>query len=227
MRIFKILILFVFTFNVYLAQESRTTEMSEVQTVGEGVVWRIADSKNKGSNASPSWEEIKITNIFGFQTEPVIGNKVTVIPINADIPAFDLKVEKTEIEDTCGQPPDWWSVELEPLTQKNHQTIFEAVSIPNRAAEYPFDVVVIYPNVSFAKQVKKNQITKKLLPKGTAIKTVTAAIDLTKDGKPDILIVKYCCNNPNKPESECDLTCGKTYKRVGNVWKIIDTSSPC
>ncbi len=42
----------------------------------------------------------------------------------------------------------------------------------------------------------------------------------------DIVITEYCCNNRKKPPSACDLTCGKTFKKVKNVWKLVDTSAP-
>lgn len=66
-----------------------------------------------------------------------------------------------------------------------------------------------------------------MLPKGVAMNTVIGAIDLTSDGIPDVLIVKYCCDNPKKAAEECDYTCGKTFKKIRNIWKLIDTSAPC
>ena len=66
-----------------------------------------------------------------------------------------------------------------------------------------------------------------MLPKGVALNTVKGAIDLTNDGIPDVLIVEYCCGNPNKAAEECDNTCGKTFKKIRNIWKLIDTAAPC
>lgn len=66
-----------------------------------------------------------------------------------------------------------------------------------------------------------------MLPRGVAIKTVKAAVDLTNDGNPDVLVVEYCCGNPKKTAKDCDYTCGKTFKKTRNVWKLIDSSTPC
>lgn len=200
--------------------------MPEIRTIGEGVIWRISENKDEHGRYLPPWKEIRITNIFEFKRKPAIGDKVTVIPLAADISPLDLRIIKAEKkENACNERlPGWWEVELELITLKR---FFDIEPITNRAAEFPFDVAVIYPAVTVARQIKKGQIMKGTLPKGVAINTVKAALDLTGGGKPDVVIVEYCCGDTKKPADECDLTCGKTFKRVRNSWKLVDTSAPC
>lgn len=197
----------------------------KIQSVGEGTVWRISDHKDESGGLLPPWKEIQVTNIFGFNDKPVVGEKVTVVPLDVEIASLDIKIVKTEKQDGCDeQAPVWWAVELEPIRGK---AFFDVAPRPDRAPEYPFDVAVIYPAVRHARQIQRNKLTKSMLPRGVAINTVKAAVDLTNDGQPDVLIINYCCDDPGKPAEQCDYACGKTFKQAGKKWKLIDTSAPC
>ena len=196
--------------------------MPQIQAIGEGVVWRISDSRDQHGRRLPPWKEIKITNVTGFRKKPVTGDKVTIVPLDVDLPPLDLKI--MEIKERTEGGSHWSEIELEPVKEKK---FFEIAPRPNRAQEFPFDVFVIYPYVKFAHQIKRDMLRQNMLPKGIAIDTAKAAIDLTNDGIPDVLIVQYCCLNPKKAAEGCDYTCGKTYKKVRNVWKLVDTSTPC
>ncbi|MCM3871250.1 MAG: hypothetical protein ND895_11235 [Pyrinomonadaceae bacterium] len=199
--------------------------MPEMQTIGMGMVWRISETKNEHGAYLPPWKEITITNIFGFKRMPVIGDKVTVVLLGSDISPLDLRITKTEKkEDACNERlPAWWEVQLEPIHLRK---LFDIEPMSNRNAEFPFEVVVLYPAVKVARQISKGQLTKGMLPTGVSLNTVKAAIDLTRDLTPDVLVIDYCCEDTRKAEP-CDYTCGKTFKKVRNAWKLIDTSAPC
>jgi hypothetical protein len=198
----------------------------ETQAVGLGVVWRTSEKKDAHGMHLPPWKEVKVANVFGFKRRPVLGSKVTVIPLGAGVPPLDLRIVKAvEKEDACDESlPNWWEVELEPIKLRE---FFDAEPLARRAAEFPFDVAVLYPAVKGARQIDKSRLVKSELPKGVALDTVTAALDLTDDGKPDVLFVEYCCGDEKRPADDCDYTCGKTYMKSGNSWKLVDTSAPC
>jgi hypothetical protein len=201
--------------------------MPRIHTIGQGTVWRKSDNKGEHGSFLPPWQEIKIANVLEFKEKPIIGDKVTIIPLDVDIAPLELRIVKAEKkEDACDESlPGWWEVELETVRQR---TFFEIAPRSNRSAEFPFDVCVIYPAVEFARQIKRDRLTKNMLPKGVATNTAIAAIDLTNDGMPDVLIVEYCCGHPRKSAGvECDYTCGKSFKKVGSTWKLIHTSTPC
>lgn len=200
--------------------------MHEVQTIGMGIVWRTSENKDEQGKYLPPWKEIVITNISEFKRRPTIGDKVTVIPLVADISPLDLRIVKAEKkENPCdeGLPP-LWDVKLEPIRLKR---FFDIEPLPNRAAEFPLDVAVIYPAVKVARQINKIHLTKGTLPKGVSIDTVKVALDLTDDRNPDVIVIEYCCGATKKPADECDYTCGKTFKKVRNAWKLVDSSAPC
>jgi hypothetical protein len=221
MRVQTVLLLTLVAASPGWAQVRKPIPMPQVQTIGQGEVWR------KSNNSLPPWREIEITNVFAFKKKPIIGDKVTIVPLDVDIAPLELRIVKAEKkEDGCDESlPGWWEVELQKISEK---TFFEIASRSNRREEFPFDVCVIYPAVRFARQIKRENLTKGMLPKGVARNTAIAAIDLTNDGIPDVLIVEYCCGHPRKSAGEeCDYTCGKTFKRIRNIWRLIDTSAPC
>ena len=207
------------------AQARRSDSRPKVQIVTEGVLWRSSDNKDSQGNALPPWTEVRVTNIW-FKRAPTIGNKVTVVPLGVDLPLLDLKIVKTKrgagCDDSDGEVR--WEIALEPVKQKSY---FEISGAADRRPDVPFDVAIIYPEVEFARSLSRSELNKKLLPPGIYMDTVKAAIDLTDDGVADALIVEYCCLSPRKAAQECDYTCGKTFQKFGNQWKLVDTSSPC
>lgn len=226
MKANAIFLLILLNCGASLAQTRKPLPIPQVQIVGEGAVWRISDSKDEDGHYLPPWKEIQITNVLDFKQQPIVGEKVTVIPLDVNIAALGLRVVKAEKQDNaCDETmPARWEIELEPIRQRK---ILDIAPAPDRALDHPFDVCVIYPSVLFAHQVKRNRLTQNMLPKGVAIKTVTAAVDLTNDGIPDVLMVEYCCGNPKKTPKDCDYTCGKTFKKTRSGWKLIDSYTPC
>lgn len=224
MRSLLALLLIALVFGGGHAQKRESVPMPRILTIGEATVWRVSDNKDQNENPVSPWKEVEVTNVFGFKRAPRIGNRVTVIPLEVTVPLIELTILKIKKRSGCDESDKdvWWEVELEPVKQKEYFEISNAA----RRAEYPFDVAIIYPAVKFARQIARNELKKAMLPPGTVLDTVKAAIDLTNDGIPDVLILEYCCLDPSKA-SECDGTCGKTFQMIRNRWKLVDTSSPC
>jgi hypothetical protein len=210
---------------VEIPRISKTFPLPKVHNIVQIDVWRESGIKDANNFEIPPYSKVFL-NHLGFNQKPKVGRKVTVVPLEVDIAPIDLKILKaTEREDPCtGGLPHYWEIEPEPITQKE---FFEVPAIPNRREDIPFDVCVIYPAVEFARQIKREQLTKEMVPVGITIKTVTAAIDLTNDQKPDILIAKYCCGDSTKPYEECDSTCGKYFKKVKDKWELVEKIGDC
>lgn len=206
----RILLLIFLACVVVSAQTKRPLPV--VQEITEGVVWRQSTG-------------ITIANV-GFERKVTAGETVTIIALGSGISALDLRIIKAELKaNPCDESlPGLWEAELEAVTEKK----FIGVPAPgNRRAEYPFDVVILYPAVKFSRQLKTEELKVATLPKGIYLNTIKAAIDLDDDRAPDIVIVSYCCNDKKKTPGECDLTCGKTFKKVRTLWKLVDTAAPC
>lgn len=226
LRILLAAILLSFACDALRAQLKESVPMPGIQTIGKGAVWRVSDNKDQHGDALPPWKEVTVKNIFGFKQRPVIGRRVTIIPLDVNIPARELAIRKIKKGASCGESDrrTWWEVELEPIKESEY---FDLAPNPNRRAEVPFDVAVIYPAVKSARQLLRKDLTQKMLPGGISLETVKAALDLTNDRIPDVLIVEYCCRDAGKAPGECDYECGKTFRKVRNSWKLVDTSSPC
>ena len=227
MRFFASLLLasFCITFGQpTLGLQAKLVPMPDIQFIAETTVWRTSDRKDRHGSYLPPWKEVKVANLF-FKEKPATGSKVTVIPLGVGIAPFDLKIIKAEKQRFgCNErEPYAWAVELESIT---HHKFFEIAPLPNRREEVPFNVCVIYPAVSLAHQLKKGQLRSGMLPTGISINTVTAAIDVTNDQKPDVLIAEFCCNDSSK-SGGCDYMCGKTFKKVRGNWKLVDEYAPC
>lgn len=207
-----------------IQQTSKTFSLPEVQSFTQTDIWRESDVKDKHGFDLPPYKKVNL-NIFEFDRKPVVGDKVTVVPLEVNAAPIELKILKaTESEGCAKSSPRKWRIELEPITGRE---FFEVSALPNRREDAPFDVCIIYPAVEFVRQIRLEQLTKEVVPEGITIRTVTAAIDLTNDLKPDILIAQYCCQDSTKPREECDLTCGKTFKKVKDKWKLVEESQPC
>jgi hypothetical protein len=226
MRIQIMLVLSFLACDAGQAQVQRPMHMPHIQTIGKGVVSRVSENKDQHGGFMPPWKEVRVTNMFEFKRRPAPGEKVTVIPLDVKISPLDLRILKSEQqENSCGEhSPFWWEIELEPIKLKE---FFDIEPISNRRAEAPFDVAIIYPAVKFARQIKKSDLTRGTLPGRVSIKDVRAAIDLTGDRKPDVVIAEFCCRNAESAVGECEYICGKTFMKVKNKWKLIRTSAPC
>ncbi len=196
--------------------------LPKIESIKEGTVLRLSDKEDQYGDNLPPWTEIEVS--VYFKTKPALSSKVTVVPLDVDIDSFNWQIAKSEKQEFgCDETkPYAWEVKLE-ITQK---MFFDFVAPPTRRQEVPFDVVVLYPAVEFARQLKKKQLTKQMLPKETSINAVKAAIDVTNDQKPDILLLEFCCDNATKV-IDFDYFCGKTFKQVNGKWKLVDEHSPC
>lgn len=208
-----------------IEQRGKIFSLPKVQSFTQVDVWRESSVKDKHGFDLPPYNKVNLNHV-GFDQKPIVGGKVTIVPLEVRVAPIELKILKaTEGDASCDNSSQlYWEIELEPITQKE---FFEVSAIPNRREDAPFDVCIIYPAVEFARQIKKEQLTTEVIPDGITIRTVTAAIDLTNDLKPDILIAKYCCQDSTKPREECDLTCGKYFKKVNDKWMLVKESQPC
>ena len=207
------------------AIQAKRVPMPSIRSVDTVSVWRTSDKKDQNGNYLPPWKEVKVGDVF-LKEKPATGSKVTIIPLVEGIAPFDLKISTAKKEKFgCDEgEPYAWAVELELIPQ--HREFFEIPPLANRRDDVPFDVCVIYPAVVMARRLKKEQLRSSMLPKNISINTVTAAIDLTDDKTPDVLIAEYCCDDASR-SGDCDYTCGKTFKKVRGIWKLIDKFAPC
>jgi hypothetical protein len=201
-----------------MARAEKPPRAPRIKTFGQGVVWRYSDS------GAPPWKAIAVVNVFGFRKKPTVGDKVTLVPIDVELAPFELTVFKARKRSDCGKA--WWDLELEVIAAEKKE-IADLPAPTGRSAGYAFDVAVIYPAVGSARPVKRERLAAERLPEGVVPEVVKMAVDLDGDDKPEYLVIEHCCDDPKKPALECDTSCGKTFRKTGGSWKVIDSSKPC
>ncbi len=209
------------------ARQKRTTTAPDVRAFSPGDVMRRSGRQDESSISQPPWTEVTI-NAGSFNVQPRNGASVTIVPLEVDVAPIQLKIVKiTRQRDECtGEGKISWGVELEKIRERS---FWEQRAVTGRREDVPFGVLVIYPAVANARAIKRNELKTMMLPRGVKPATVNAAVDVNNDGKPDLLWVSYCCDAPTRAgnDSNCDLTCGRTYKRGSSGWKLVKTFEPC
>ena len=153
------------------------------------------------------------TVTFAFSKRPATARTVTLVPVEGQSPMMEMPVGKIENgHGGClGPAQPWWN-----------GTVSLTAAPPSSQA-----VVVIYPPARFAKSIPKSDLAASALPSGVLLQNVSAAIDLTGNGTPDLLIVVYCCLNPKTLASDCDLTCTNYFQKRSGRWVLIRHVAPC
>ena len=86
---------------------------------------------------------------------------------------------------------------------------------------------VVYPALAQVQALNPGALDAAALPPDTRLEQVLLALDLNADQVPDLVVTEACCDKPQLPRKDCDLTCRKTWLRVGGQWKVIETGTPC
>ena len=210
-----------------LPSQTKKIKLPLIKDFGVFNVFRISDNHDSNGRMISPFKSAEVKMILDNEAKAT--QKVTLIPLRVDIKPFQLKILKVIKKENsgCNEPKKdfYFDVELEKITDK---IVLETQPIKNRVAELPFDVFGIYPSVDFANNLTQPDLKQEMLPKGVAIQTVEAAIDLDNDDKPDLLFVSFCCDDETKVEStDCDYVCQKSFKKINRNWKLVISANPC
>ena len=191
-------------------------------------LYRSSTAKDAaGRNVRP-FDAVSVDTYFNrLPIVPKPGMAVTIVPLAPGLDPFNLKIVRVMREEACGDEKRW-NLEFEPVAGR---ALAEAPPVPDRTDEYPFDVCVIFPAVKTAVAMQGDRLDRQSLPRGVSAPTIVAAIDVTGDGKPDLLETSYCCDREQhrsrRSVKDCDYTCGKAFRKVAGRWRLIEQFSPC
>jgi hypothetical protein len=180
----------------------------KVDVIGRATMTRSSERQSSDGNALPPWTNVTLQNVFGFDREPSVGDKVTVVAPDG-APNLELAITRVKMRD---EEDLWWEVELEPIKEKHFAEAY-------RPRDRYFEVVVLYPPVPGARSISPNKLSSRDLPPDVKRKEIKEAIDLDGDGRSDAILVEYCCQTSERPSGACDLHCGKTFVRNKGVWE--------
>jgi hypothetical protein len=145
--------------------------------------------------------------------------EVLLIPLSGELAAIRTQIlQVSPIENPCSDAlPKLYETVLRPVSDKTWLT-----------AAAPFEVCVIYPVIASARSLNRESLNAAQLPPKVALSNITAALDTNNDQQPDVLLVEYCCDQPQADRKSCDLTCSAVYVRAANgQWRIAETQTPC
>jgi hypothetical protein len=209
-----------------LSKPSGNIGLPEIKKIGDYGLTRNSETKDEKGWMLPPYKYAEIK--MGFENEPQVGEKVTVVPLQTKIEPFQLqilKVTKTKNSGCAENKKEFfWAVEFERIIDKE---ILEVKPVNNYKNQMPFSVFVIYPSVEFARSLNKTKITKEMIPKDVVMSTIEAAIDLDNDSRPDLLSALFCCGDKLSIYEKCPYLCNKYYKKIAGEWQLFDYDSDC
>jgi hypothetical protein len=198
---------------------------------GRGTVWRKSQRQDAHGAYLPPWTSVTIDGSLIGPHRPKVGSSVTILPLVAGVGPIALAIRGVEFEpnpfnegnDARGKDqklPDSWVLELDAVADR---AFYEAGPVSKRREEVPFDVVLLYPAQPSARLLAAGSIPREMLPEQVNPVTIAAAIDITGDDVPELLIVETCGGDWSVPGGDgCDNTTGFWYERVEGIWRIVD-----
>ncbi|MBM78359.1 MAG: hypothetical protein CL846_07740 [Crocinitomicaceae bacterium] len=185
--------------------------------VGDGIIWRTE------LNVENHYEDIYVTNIFGFKKNIDVGEMVQVIPLRMELPIINLRViNSTKLEYL--EVEDRYSIELEKIPKKYNE-FWEIKSLEGISPEFPSNLIILYPPVKDCKLLSTHELKDEDLPNNISNKIVKGALDFNNDNQPDALVCEFCCKE-RFSEKNCEYTCGETYIKFEKKWVMINSYQP-
>jgi hypothetical protein len=197
-----------------------------------GVFYVYRDSDNKDVGGSPIAPFKSAIIYMVTDSEARVGEKITMIPLQVEVEPFQIKISKVTKKryNGCDEPKKdfHFEIEFEEITDK---IVLEVEPVDIQFISRAFPVFAIYPAVDFAKNILPPELKQEMIPKGIAIQTVEAAVDLDNDGKPDLLALSFCCADEtkavNSADDNCHYSCEKIFRKINQSWKLIRSENPC
>ena len=165
-----------------------------------------------------------------FKLRLKAGAEVTLVPLGVELPAAIVQViQAVAVENPCSDAlPKLYDTELAPLADPVWLSAPTPFNEKRFSENAPFDVCVIYPAVAQARALNRGLLDAATLPKKVPLANIVLALDTTGDDEADVLLVEYCCDQPQAARGACDLTCSAVYVRAPNgAWRIAETQTPC
>lgn len=204
----------------------QAAKVHRIHTLWQATLERQSNHQDTDGRFLAPWTKASVR--ISFSKGPTSGRTVTVVPIGRSLPVVASKI--SDIKQWRGGCDGHENeISWDGLVPVGAVAYLNAPTESGRLPESPFDVVVIYPAVPYARSVTVNSLSAAVLPPGVPKSVVTAAVDLTGTGKPDLLVATYCCqSNVKTPANEnCDLSCQNYYQKRAGKWIVVRRVRPC
>ena len=186
---------------------------------------RRSQTQDEAKHFVPPWKAAFIK--LDFFRRPTSQRTVTVVPLDASLPTIESRIEKVEVwSGGCdGEQNVSWMATI-PVSSAAY---LNAPTMPGHLPQSPFEVLVIYPAVPFAKALAVGELPLEMLPKNLPRALISAAVDVSGRGKPDLVVASYCCEGGGRSPNndKCDLSCQDYYRKRNGRWFIVRKIRPC
>ncbi len=179
------------------------------------MIWR-----REAVDGSEDWTSVHAFNVDGFRNEVVEGAMVQIFPLADGLPIIELKIINATRREDMGKPS--YHLELEEITDKSYWTF---KGPPERRAEFPTDLLVLYPPIKQASLMSNKTLLQEDLPENIKSDIIKSALDFDGDGKADAIVCYFCCRD-RSPIDNCDYHCNETYVKINNNWVMTNSSQP-
>jgi len=216
---FAIALLAAWSVSAWAYEDSRFP--ADAPIVVRGTVNRESAQKGETGFFKPPWTSVKVWVLLARAIS--VGDAVSVLPLRQGLPPLQAKATAVKFQEgVADELPDLWLVDI----NVKDPAFFSARTERHRREDVPFDAIVVYPAQTEARLLAAAAVAKDLpRESGCSKRTLRAAVDLDADGKADVTMFEFCCQEPTSPirESACENMCQTMYlRRSGQPWQVVE-----
>ena len=179
----------------------------------------MADIWFESPGGKQPWKTMTIESVRFGGKRAKVGEKVSAIPLDPELPPVILTIRG--IKDLEWAP----KVRELALSSPTNKIWRDADA---RGGDND-DVLIVYPPAPGAKFLSGDMIRKstpaRRLPRGFTKSHVEWGVDVTGDGRPDALMLRFCSEDRRKPEC-FEATSHVVYRRRGRRWQRVFVYEP-
>jgi hypothetical protein len=137
--------------------------MPHVHSFWKAALDRQSDSKDERGHFTPPWPWTCGFLRIAFSKRPFTARTATVVPLGISLPTLMVKVaEVNEWRGGCDGEAN--RISWEGVIAVERSDYLNAPTLPDHLAQSPFEAVIIYPAVRFAKTSKSGAVTGRMCP---------------------------------------------------------------
>lgn len=211
-----------------VAAQSPPTYPSDAPLVWPATVSRTGGDKSGKAQGRPSrgpWKAASVDAVVPREVKA--GELATVLPLQRSVPAQDFPLKVVHVQPGVDAFPPSWTVALDASVA----SFLKAKATAGWADHRPFDAVMVYPANKSARLLPLKAVADLPNAKGASAATLWAAVDLSSDGKADVVIFRFCCDRPEAASratgpSPCGYNCEAIYLRSKDQpWRLVHQAS--
>jgi len=208
---------------------SHLEEVGISMVVGTGLLLRNSESHDSEWNPVPPWTK-QIYSLYPLEMNVQSPAEVTILPLEAGVPSFSVKLPKTEAIVHCSPEDIKWKVPDIEVTSEAHRRYREK-------KPKAFEFAVVHPSVSYFKHTKSvGNLASATLDSAFHPGTLEFAIDVSGDGVADVAKTRYCRDDASvhpdsltgdRAKGGCYRCSSAFHRNDEGAWERTYSTGPC